>query len=414
MRHTTPRLRGTLRRLAGSPTFRLLGALALGALVGIVQPAWTHQLTWIPETFIRLARLLAYPLVLASVAHGLALIGSTAQLRRLGWRAAVCTEGLALAALVFGMGAAWLFDSGSRLQGVIDSAADVPFHVSVPSLGLGTLVAVLAAAALLAWWVFRHRDGRTLAALDAARTHLLALLRGLVLLAPLAAFASAASLAGAHGWRVLAGLAEIVFGLYFASVAFVVLVLGTVCLACRTSLLALLASLKDEVLLTIGTSASVSAMGGLMARLEQMGCASGAVRMLVPLNFVAGLNGSALYLGFMLVALLHAAQIDLSAWQYVQVAALAAVTVKGACGVAGSAYVALGLTLSGLPAVPAEGLTVLFGLERLLKCRSVTNLVGNAVTCVAACTWSGLRARYGKSVEEPQAKLVARFESPPV
>jgi aerobic C4-dicarboxylate transport protein len=389
MRHAPARARRVLAMLVHSPTARLLGALVLGAAVGAWCPGWTRHLAWMPAAFVQAARMLAYPILFVSVAHGMVSLGSVTQFGRLGWRAILCAEGLTLAALVFGMASAWLLGTGARLHGVLGSVAQAPFGVQMPALGVGSLLAVLAGACGLGAWALGYGGRRAALGLDYLRGRLLRVLRALVLLAPLPAFAGAAALTSAHGWRVFVGMADVVGGLYLASGAYVLLVLGAVCLACRVNLLRLLAGLKEEILLVSGTAASVSAIDGLMKRLEQAGCSPGAVRILVPLNFVVGLNGSALYLGFALVTLLHAAQLPLTPYQYVQVAALAALTIKSACGVAGSAYVALGLTLTGLPAVPVEGLALLLGLERLLKCRSLTNLAGNAVTSIAVCTWSG-------------------------
>lgn len=65
------------------------------------------------------------------------------------------------------------------------------------------------------------------------------------------------------------------------------------------------------------------------------------------------------------------------------------ITSKGASGVAGSAYMALAATLIAVPEIPDASLVVLVGVERLLKCRSLTNLIGNSVACLAISAWVG-------------------------
>jgi len=33
------------------------------------------------------------------------------------------------------------------------------------------------------------------------------------------------------------------------------------------------------------------------------------------------------------------------------------------------------------------GMVLLLGVERLMKCRSLTNVIGNCVACIAVCAW---------------------------
>jgi aerobic C4-dicarboxylate transport protein len=46
-------------------------------------------------------------------------------------------------------------------------------------------------------------------------------------------------------------------------------------------------------------------------------------------------------------------------------------------------------TLNILQLVPLEGVGLLLGVERLMKCRSLTNVLGNCVACLAICGWQG-------------------------
>ena len=63
-------------------------------------------------------------------------------------------------------------------------------------------------------------------------------------------------------------------------------------------------------------------------------------------------------------------------------------TSKGASGVAGSSFMVLVASASMLPGVSDGGLALLLGVERLLKCRVLANLLGNGVACLAVCAWS--------------------------
>jgi aerobic C4-dicarboxylate transport protein len=379
------------RGFIASPTARLLCALAAGALYGWSNPHGVETLRFLSEGFVWLIKLLAYPLVVLFVMHGIRTMGSAGQLRRLGLWALLVSEGLSLASLAFGMGVAWLLGTGLRLQDVLGPPVKGGFKIQSPELGVQPMLLVVALAVLLGLLWRRRSLPRIDLVLDTTRVALLRCLQRLVLLAPVPAFASVAILTAAYGHRVWIALADLLAGVYLASAAYIVLVLGTLCLACGTSLTRVLLGLKEELVLVVSTSASVSAMPGLSAWLEKQGCGRGAVRLLVPLNFTFGLNGSAIYLGFCLVALMQAAGLPLGTGDILRLLALAAITSKGACGVAGSAYMVLGMTLAALPGVPAEGYVLLFGIERLMKCRLVANLLAVAVHCLVVCTWCGQR-----------------------
>lgn len=407
MRDRTVWLLGAGPWLWRSQAARLLVGLGLGVLFGWALPAHTDWLAFLTTGFLSLLKLLAYPLILLSVLHGVRAIGPAAQLRRFGCWALLCSETLSLASLACGAGAAWLLGTGTRLQGMLGPTAATGFSLRLPAFTLHPFLITLLLA-IVAGLVLRARPlPRWDPLLERSRASLLRALRGLVLLAPLPAFASAAGLTAAYGHRIWLGLADVLAGLYLASGAYIVLVLGALCLACGTSLARVIGQLKEELMLVVSTSASVSAMTGVAAWLEGQGCRPRAVRLLVPLNFSFGLNGSVIYLGFCLVVLVQASGLTLSAGDYLGLLALAALTSKGACGVAGSAYVVLGLTLSAIPGIPPDGFMLLFGIERLMKCRLLTNLLGVAVGCLAVCSWSGQRVVAGTAGAREDAGLAS-------
>jgi aerobic C4-dicarboxylate transport protein len=76
--------------------------------------------------------------------------------------------------------------------------------------------------------------------------------------------------------------------------------------------------------------------------------------------------------------------------------------------VAGSAFLTLAATLVAVPGIAPGALVYIVGIERLLKCRPITNLIGNALACLALCAWSGRLDRRAL-----QAAGLARDALPP-
>ena len=101
------------------------------------------------------------------------------------------------------------------------------------------------------------------------------------------------------------------------------------------------------------------------------------------------LNGSNLYLIVAMVFLSQLAGNELSVEQMLLLLCTSLFTSLGATSVAGSAFVILTATLSVLPFAPLEMLGILIGVERLMKCRSLTNVLGNCVACLFISRWNG-------------------------
>jgi aerobic C4-dicarboxylate transport protein len=60
---------------------------------------------------------------------------------------------------------------------------------------------------------------------------------------------------------------------------------------------------------------------------------------------------------------------------------------KSAAGVAGSGLATLAATLATLDIVPLDMVALLVGIDRTMKCRSITNFIGNGVACAVVAAW---------------------------
>jgi aerobic C4-dicarboxylate transport protein len=83
--------------------------------------------------------------------------------------------------------------------------------------------------------------------------------------APIGAFGAMAFTIGKYGIGALLALLGLVATFYFTSALFVLVVLGLVARVCGFSILRLIAYLKTELLLVLGTSSSESALPGLIS-----------------------------------------------------------------------------------------------------------------------------------------------------
>ena len=378
-----------------SPSLLMLCAILAGALVGWAVPALAQNLRPLGELFIAAIRLLAGPAMFFAVASGIAAMRDLRQLRETGFKAIFYFEMLALLALACGLAGAWLLQPG------VDTA---PARPSAPPVADSSHWSILQAAfvhnttmylllcgilfgAGLAW--AGPRAHKLVAMTEGGARWLAKLINLLLKTAPFATFGAIAVTVSNHGVGGMTPLVRLLGALYGTTAVFVIAVLGAIAWCCGYSLWRFVVAIRSELLIVVGTSSSLAAMPRLMEALEKAGCAAPMVRVLVPVGYCFNLCGSNIYMTLALVFLAQMEHLDLSLMQYALILGAAMLTSKGASGVTGSSFVALGAMLAVVPGIPASGLLFIFGIERLLKCRSVANYIGNGVGCIALCAWMG-------------------------
>ncbi len=370
-------------------------AICAGALTGLFLPALALRLEWLGTAFVVVIRLLVGPIQFVAVVGALAKIGPLRRAGALGVKALLYFELVSMLALLTGMAVALWLRPGEGLQLAVSAAPAVQGWQATLGAALlhNPLLQVLAAAVVTGAMLslLGPRADAAVALCERCAEGLDAVLRLLLLAAPLAAFGAIAFAVASFGAAAMLPLVKLIGVLYLASFVFVfvAVVLGGVCAASGMRLGRLIAGIKEELLLVVATASSTAAMPRLIDKLTDAGCPRAVAGLLVPLGFSFNLNGSAVYLGASLMFLAQACGIALTAAQLLPVLVVAMLTSKAASGVAGSAFVTLAATLVAVPGIPASALVYIVGIERLLKCRPVSNLIGNTVACLAICAWSG-------------------------
>lgn len=153
------------------------------------------------------------------------------------------------------------------------------------------------------------------------------------------------------------------------------------------SIIRFIAYLREEIVLVIFTSSSLAALPRLTEKLTRMGCARPVVALVLPFGYSLNLTGTNLYIVLSILFLAQAAHIELSFAQLAEILAVTMIMSKSAAGVAGSGLATLTATLAILDIVPADMVALLVGIDRTMKCRSITNFIGNGVACVVVAAW---------------------------
>lgn len=421
-------------RIVNNGLVQMAVAITAGILLGQWQPELALLMKPFSDGFVKLVGMLIGVITFALVVSGIAGMqagqGSTA---RLGGRALLYFETMAVLSLLVGIGAAVWLQPGAGLHldlssggagasplvsGYLQRAAELrlqEFALGViPDSLVGAFVHNNSLQILLVALLFGLALGRLCVreprfiVVREAFEGLLAVLFGMVSLilrlAPLAAFGAMAYTIGRYGMASMLPLLRFVGAIYVASVLFIAVVMAAVARLAGVSLWRLLRYVRDELLLVVFTASSVAALPGLINKMEKLGCSRNVVRLVLPAGYSFNLSGTNLYLAMATLFLAQAQGIHLGAWQLASLLAIAMLTSKGATSVAGSGFIALAATLSALQMVPAGAIVLLLGVERLMKCRSLTNVIGNCVACVAIAAWEGQLDRQALARELDQRR----------
>jgi aerobic C4-dicarboxylate transport protein len=249
------------------------------------------------------------------------------------------------------------------------------------------LVSILFGIALA---MLGDRGDRLLDALRTITAVVFRVVRILMYAAPVGSFGAMAFTIGAYGIGTLGNLAELIVTFYATALLFVLVVLGLIARAAGFSILALMRYIKDELLLVLGTSSSESAMPLLMEKLEAAGVPKPIVGLVVPAGYSFNLDGTNIYMSLAALFIAQATNIHLTFGQEMLLMAVAVLSSKGAAGVTGSGFIVLAATLSVVPTIPVAGMALILGVDRFMsECRSLTNIVGNAVATIVVARWEG-------------------------
>jgi len=400
-------------RLLSSTTLQLLVAIVCGALLGVFAPPLAVAMKPLSDGFIRVIGWLMPFMMFLLIASGVA--GLEVRQRGLAGKIWVYFQTMALLALSLSLVVAELTQPGAgaalNLSSAPASLAHIQPHTSgfswaaagsilLRALTQNPILQVMLAGLFTGVVMMRtrgHRQGERLhGLLEKMVSWLFRGLRLILRFAPLAAFGAIAFTFGKYGTASALPLLKFVAVMYVASALFVLLVLIPVAQMCGVSLWSLVKHIKDELLLVTFTGSSVAALPGLIEKMQALGCDRQLTRLVLTTGYTFNLSGSNIYLITAVLFLAQMSGVELTGSDLLTLLLISLVTSLGSTSMAGSAFFTLIATLNLLHIVPVESAGLLLGVERLMKCRVLSNVLGNCVACLAIVRWqnaSHLRKR---------------------
>jgi aerobic C4-dicarboxylate transport protein len=392
---------------------QVLIAIIGGVAIGHFAPTTGEALKPLGDAFIKLVKMIIAPLIFLTIVTGIAGMRDLAAVGRVAAKAFAYFLFFSTLALIVGLTVANLVRPGAGLN--IDPASldatkvseyadkahattltgfllDIIPDTFVSALTAGSILQTLLAAILfgVALAMVGDRAARVTGAFDQLSIVMFKIVALVMKLAPLGAFGAMAFTIGKYGIGTLASLVGLVATFYLTSLLFVIVVLGIAARIAGFSIFRLIAYLKTELLLVLGTSSSESALPSLIEKMERAGCPKSIVGLVVPTGYSFNLDGTNIYMTLAALFIAQACNVHLSIGEQALLLGVAMLSSKGAAGVTGAGFITLAATLSIVPSVPVAGMALILGVDRFMsECRSLTNFIGNAVACVIVTIWEG-------------------------
>lgn len=389
-------------------------ALLLGVLAGAVWPDFAVSLKPFGDGFIKLIKMIIAPLVFCVVVHGICGSSDIRKVGRVGIKALVYFEVVTTFALALGILLAYTFSPGvgmnvdpssldasamevyatraEQATGAVDFLMRIIPTTFVDAFAKGDILQVLLIAILFGLAVAMLGErGRPITTLVDSLSHVFFKIIGFIVrLAPLGVFGAVAFTVGQYGVSTLSKLGMLVALFYVTCFLFVVVVLGLILRLVGFNIFKLIAYLREELLVVLGTASSDAVLPQIMRKLEEMGVKKTTVGLVIPTGYSFNLDGFSIYLTLAAVFIAQATNTPLSMVDLLTILAISMLTSKGAHGVPGSAIVILAATLSAVPAIPAIGLVLVLSVDWFMgMARALTNLIGNCVGTVVIGAWEG-------------------------
>ncbi|PLT27979.1 cation:dicarboxylate symporter family transporter [Peribacillus deserti] len=401
-----------------SLAWQIFIGLVLGITVGAIffgNPEVETYLKPIGDIFLRLIKMIVVPIVISSIIVGVAGVGDTKTLGKIGGKTLLYFEIITTLAIVIGLLSANIFQPGAGVDRSALTKTDINSYVDTAETSahhsfVETFVNIvptnpiqaLANGDMLAIIFFSVMFGLGIAAIGEKGKPVLNFFRGtadamfhvtnqVMKLAPLGVFALIGITVSKFGLSSLIPLGKLVLVVYGTMIFFVIVVLGIVAKMCNFSIFKLIKYLKDELILGFSTSSSESVLPRLIEKMEKLGVPKSITSFVIPTGYSFNLDGSTLYQALAAIFIAQMYGIHMSIASQITLLLVLMVTSKGIAGVPGVSFVVLLATL-GTVGLPVEGLAFIAGIDRILDMmRTCVNIVGNSLASIVIARWEGYK-----------------------
>ena len=408
-------------------TLYILLGMILGVVVGQIVNSTLDPLVvkeqvapWfklLSDIFLNLIKMLVAPLVLSTIVVGIANMGDSAALGRIGVRAITWFITASLISIGLGLLMVNIFQPGVGAP-IPDAAAAASAVGEVKELKATEFLLsifpknafeAMATNNILQILVFSIFAGVALSAIgekgaalvrgaDALAEMMLQITGYVMRYAPIAVFAALANVVAQSGLGILQTYLELLVEFYASLVILWAILLGVGAVFLGRRIITLLRYIRQPMMIAFSTASSEAALPKLFEQLDRFGVPRRISGFMLPLGYSFNLDGSMMYMSFATIFIAQAYGMDLSIATQVMILLTLMISSKGIAAVPRASLVVITGTLA-MFGLPVEGVAIILAIDQFLDMgRTATNVVGNAVATSVITKWEGML-----EVEEPES-----------
>jgi len=389
-------------------TAMILVSMLVGILTGhlyrsnVTDPAaiaaFASNISILTDIFLRLIKMIIAPLVFSTLVVGIAKMGDSQTVGRVGIKAMAWFMTASLVSLALGLVMVNLLQPGVGLNLPLPDVA-AKSGISATAITLKdfithaipkSVVEAMATNEILQLVIFSLFFGVAAAGLGEKSkpvvdvmesiANIMLKVTGYVMnFAPFAVFGAITALIAKQGLGILLTYGTFVGEVYGSILILwvILLLMGSLFLGRRV--LSLPKFIREPILLAFSTASSEAAYPKTLQGLKRFGCSEKISSFVLPVGYSFNLDGSMMYCTFATMFIAQAYGIEITIAQQITMLLLLMVTSKGMAGVPRASLVVIAAAMAQFN-IPEAGLLLLLGVDHFLDmARSATNVMGNAI-----------------------------------
>ena len=390
---------------------RVMAALLLGAIIGLIFGDLTQSSKWIGDLFVRFIRMLIVPLIFTSLVAGVVSMGDPKRLGSIGIKTIVLYLLTTFFAIIIGLTLGTIFNPGAGidLSGVIPfetasssmSVSDRLFGIvptnPISSLADGEVLPIIFFSILLGIGIILGGEKtKTLGDVFSSAAEAVLKIAYLVMqLAPYGVLSLIAWVSGTMGLAALQNLFVLTVILYAGCLFHMIFVYGgLIRIVAGLPLGKFFKGIIDAQAVAYSTSSSSATLPVTLQCVQKnLGVKKTVASSVLPLGATINMDGTALYLGIVALFSAQIFGVELSFADYFLIAMTATLASIGTAGIPSASLFLLATVLSVIGITDAQtALIVGFVLpfDRILDmARTVVNITGDATVSVLVAKSEG-------------------------
>ena len=404
----------------------IMVSILIGVLVGSDAPSIAIALQPLSQGFIKVIKTIVGPILIATLVYGIAGHSDLKQVGRMAWKSLVYFYSLTTIALFIGLAAINISQAGAGVDASKIPQYELPSASSAKEKDLKALEHI----AENDQWIYKttsfFRDvfpeniiksvhenqvlqivvcsvifGIGLAKLpeekkrpivdfmDSLAETMFKYTHIVMYFAPMGVGAAMAYTVGHMGVDILKYLFMLLFTLYAALIAFILLILLPIALYFKIPIRKFIQAIKEPVSIAFATTSSYAALPTVMQNMEIFGVPRKIVSFVVPTGYSFNLDGTTLYLSLASIFVAQAAGIDLSFGQQLLICLTLIVTSKGVAAIPRASLIIL-ISTADQFGLPTFIIAAILGIDELMDMgRTSVNVIGNCLASVVIAKWEG-------------------------